>query len=152
MAERQGILLQQFLTYRIARLHSKLNNQAGRILDEVSGLSLTQWRILAIIGSTGETTSTDISREHLLDKGLVSRKLKGLVEDGFVISTSLPEDRRVHLLQLSPTGQALYEKTLPRMQTRQRALSASLSEEEERVLRVALDRLEAASDTDAAEP
>jgi len=52
--------LSSFLTYRISRVHQKLNVQASRILQESVGLTLAQWRVLAFIGGAGEVTASEL--------------------------------------------------------------------------------------------
>ena len=60
--------LQQFLTYRLSRVQAKLNAQATRILREASGITLTQWRIIALVGAAGQTRLSQLAREAALDK------------------------------------------------------------------------------------
>ena len=50
----------RFLTYRIARLHSELNNQAVAVLGESGSLGLSMWRVLAMVASGGASTSVEI--------------------------------------------------------------------------------------------
>ena len=138
--------LHQFLTYRMARVQTKLNGQATRLLQRVSGLSLTQWRIIALVGSQPGARSTDLTRDAAFDKGMFSRKLKTLVAAGHIISETDPTDHRVHLLRLSPTGQEIFENTLPRMRERQRMLHDVLSDEEASNFLAALEKLEAAAE------
>lgn len=42
--------LSNFLTYRISRVHQKLNVQASKILNDSVGVTLNQWRMIAFIG------------------------------------------------------------------------------------------------------
>ena len=67
-------VLSRFMTYRLARLHARLNVQASRILQDVAGLSLTQWRVLSLVGSHRGATATQLTRVSAMDKGLFSRK------------------------------------------------------------------------------
>ncbi len=148
-ADGSGLDLHQFLTFRLARVQAKLNAQATRILREVAGLSLTQWRIIALIGNAsgdGPTRSADLTRAAEFDKGQFSRKLKTLVETGLVVAQVDERDNRVQLLSLSDAGQALFDRTWPTMQARQAALRATITAEERDALISALDKLEAASE------
>jgi len=138
--------LQQYLTYRLSRVQAKLNAQASRILRDASGITLTQWRVIAFIGSAERTRLSDIARETALDKGLLSRNLKALVEEGVVSAEVDANDNRVQFLSLSHKGQAIYAQTLPVTLARQAKLRAELSDEEERIFREVLDKLERATD------
>ena len=74
----------RFLTFRLARVQAKLNAQSSRILKDHAGITLTQWRLLALIGNAGRTTAAVLSREVAMDKGLISRNIKTMVSDGLV--------------------------------------------------------------------
>lgn len=138
--------LKQFLTYRLSRVQAKLNAQANAILREVAGLTLWQWRVLALVGGAGQTRLSDLARIAALDKGLLSRNLKGLVAEGLIQSKQDDVDHRVQHLSLTAEGKALFEHTLPKMRKRQQALRAPLTPEELKALYSALDKLEVAAD------
>lgn len=138
--------LHQFLTYRLSRVQAKLNAQANALLQRSAGLTLSQWRILALIGAAGQTRLSALVRIAALDKGLVSRNLKILSANGLVHSKQDEMDQRVQHLSLTKKGQALFEETLPKMRERQRHLRAGLDPAELRVLYSALDKLEIAAD------
>ncbi|MCJ7872709.1 MarR family winged helix-turn-helix transcriptional regulator [Marinovum sp. 2_MG-2023] len=140
------ISLHQYVTYRIARVHAKLNAQASRILREASGVTVTQWRVIALTGVAGTTRLSVLARESALDKGLLSRNLKTLIADGIVSARVDEHDHRAQILKLTAKGQEIFEKTLPVTQVRQRRLQADISEEEMRVFRNVLDKLEVAAE------
>ena len=98
--------LQQFLTYRFSRLQAKLNAQAARMLKDLAGITVTQWRIIALVGSTGQATSAELVRISTIDKGLFSRNLKGLIRDGFVNAEMDKGDQRAQILSLSPRSRS----------------------------------------------
>jgi DNA-binding MarR family transcriptional regulator len=136
----------RFLTFRLARVQAKLNAQAGRVLKEQAGLTLTQWRLVSLIGGNGRTTAAHLSREAAIDKGLISRNIKQLSEAGLVRITVDPDDHRAQNLELTDRGVNVFQTTLPRMRARQDALRAHLNTEEEEVLLSALEKLERAAD------
>lgn len=134
--------LHRFLTYRISRVQAKLNAQATRLLRETSGITLIQWRIIALIGAAVQTQSSELSKDAALDKGLLSRNLKTLIEEGFVSSTINFKDHRVQNLSLTSEGRAIFEKTLPVTRARQARLREGLTNEELNVFHKVLDQLE----------
>lgn len=138
--------LQQFLTYRFSRVQAKLNAQATRLLRAQAGITLIQWRIIALIGAAGRSRSSELSRHAALDKGLLSRNLKTLIADGLVTACDDDTDNRAQNLALSPRGRQLYDATLPVMRARQRALRGALDPRELACLYSALDKLEIAAD------
>jgi len=149
MENESPLYLKNFLTFRFARVQAKLNAQGARLLKEVAGLSLAQWRIIAILGSDGETTSSELSRNAQIDKGLLSRKLKQLIAQKIVMSTPHKTDGRVLLLSLTDKGQKIFTDTLPHMQERQEKLRGLFSEQELSDINNAITKLEASLDAEA---
>lgn len=141
----QGTALRDHLTYRIARVQAKLNAQATRIVKEAAGITLTQWRVILLIGTVGRTRSTDVVREAAIDKGLVSRTIKTLTDADLVATETDKHDQRAHNLTLTAKGRELYARVLPITQERQRALRADLDADEIETLYQVLDKLETAS-------
>ncbi|MGJ8596032.1 MarR family winged helix-turn-helix transcriptional regulator [Sulfitobacter sp.] len=141
--------LSNFLTYRISRVHQKLNVQASKILHDSVGLTLNQWRLLAFIGGAEQVTASELVKYTSMDKGLVSRNAKSLIESGLVTSSEHEKDNRVHLLSLTPAGKGVFDTALPRMRRRQAKLQENLSSEDVATLRRILETLEtAAEDTE----
>lgn len=138
--------LHQFLTYRLSRVQAKLNAQATRMLRETSGITLTQWRVIALVGAAGQTRLSDLAKEAALDKGLLSRNLKTLIEAGVVTARMDDKDHRSQILNLSPKGQEIFEHTLPVTRARQKKLREALTENELHVFRRVLDKLEIAAE------
>jgi len=138
--------LSQFLTYRISRLHGKLNAQASRILRSTVGLTLNQWRMIAFIGGAGKLTASELINYTAMDKGMVSRNVKSLIEDKLVLSTPHDTDHRVHVLILSARGKDIFDAALPVMRRRQAHLKSALSDEDLATFRRVMDVLEDASE------
>ncbi|MEM8730914.1 MAG: MarR family winged helix-turn-helix transcriptional regulator [Pseudomonadota bacterium] len=138
--------LHQFLTYRLSRVQAKLNAQANALLQKNSGLTLSKWRILALVGAAGQTRLSVLSRTSALDKGLLSRNLKNMIEEGLVTSKQDDIDHRVQHLSLTTKGQALFDTTLPKMRMRQSKLREPLTPRELDALYSALDKLEIAAE------
>lgn len=122
--------LSQFLTYRISRLHSKLNAQASRILSASVGLTLNQWRMIAFIGGAEKITASELINYTAMDKGMVSRNVKSLIEAGLVLSAPHKVDHRIHVLSLSSAGKDIFDTALPVMRRRQTHLKKDISEDD----------------------
>lgn len=142
--------LSSFLTYRISRLHVKLNTQASKILRESVGITLNQWRMIAFIGGAKEITASELNNYTAMDKGLISRNVKSLIELGLVQAKPHETDHRVQVLCLTPGGQDVFEKALPRMTRRQADLQSNLSDEDIEIFRRVMDVLEKAAEDTAA--
>lgn len=138
--------LSQFLTYRIARLHFELNAQAIAVLDDVSGLGLSQWRVLAMIASNSATTSVEIVNKMKIDPAIVSRTIRKLEDENLLNTERSSDDRRVVKVSTTQDGQALYEKTVPHMRRRQQILLDSLTSDQQAQIFEIMDRLETAAE------
>lgn len=138
--------LRRFLTYRISRVHWKLNSQASKILHETVGITLAQWRIIAFIGGSESITATELVKLTAMDKGLVSRNVKALIADGIVTSLDSEKDNRVHMLSLTPKGRSLFDVALPRMQQRQAKLQQGITPEDLEAFHRVIDALELAAE------
>ncbi len=142
--------LEQRLTYRLARLHVKLNAQATRVLRQHGGLTLVQWRVLVMLNAFTETTVGQVSSMTRFDKALISRTVKSLIRAGFVKARSDDSDQRQQLLSMTASGARVFGEAAPHMYARQNALLESLDATQREVMFDALDRLEVVADrTDA---
>ena len=140
--------LQNFLTFRMAKVQARLNAQAMRILKKTAGIGLSQWRVIAMIGTGGgePVLAAEIKRATGYDKGLFSRTLRGLIDDGLILSTTVREDQRRQALCLTAAGAAVYNRTLPVMRRRQENLRNTLEPQEVSALYTALEKLELAAE------
>lgn len=119
-----------FVTYRIARVQNRLNAQASALLRAHCELSLTEWRVISLAHILGETTATAMAKEVEMDKGQISRAIKGLTAAGHLIASNNKKDARQSLLRLSDSGAALYERLISVMLKRQQDLTADIDDDE----------------------
>lgn len=145
-----GRPLEQRVSYRLARLHVKLNAQAKRILRRHGGLTLVQWRVLVMLDAFTETTVGQVARMTRFDKALISRTVKSLIRAGLVKARSDDSDQRQQLLSMTMSGARVFDAAAPHMYARQDALLESMDATQREVVFDALDRLEEVADrTDA---
>ena len=93
------------------RRFNRFYTERIRVLDEAflgSPFSLTEARVLYELASRGRTTATEIGRELGLDKGYLSRLLRGLRRQRLVASGSSKKDGRVNVLRLTEKGRAVF--------------------------------------------
>ena len=137
--------LKSFITYRLARLQSRLNAQAIRMLKTASNLSLTEWRIVAVTALHDTCTLSDLVRDTGLDKGQLSRAVSALVSNGYLVSAVNQDDQRQNLLHLSASGTELHAKLLPIMRGRQEHLLHGIDPHELATALKVLDALDLAA-------
>ena len=122
--------LTKTLTFRLARTQHRLNAQATRLLRECSDLSLVEWRVLRVLAAFDNCSMSKAAREAQIDKGQLSRKIKGMIDRGLIVTSPDPIDMRQHTLRLSVAGRQTHDRVLPVMQARQQRLKAGLGEVE----------------------
>lgn len=118
------------LTFRLARLVA-VNDRAGTERFRVAfGLSLNQWRVLGLTHALSPATINAVHKTLMMDKGQVSRIVRGLSEAGLVLSRPSAADARVVELRLTEKGQTLHDKVLAFTAARNEVVVATLTPEE----------------------
>jgi len=138
--------LGSFVTFRLNRISAKLGAQARRFLLQIGGISLSQYRVIVMIGQLGTTSFTEIVQRTSLDRGTTSRTISGLIDQGLIVAHGDERDQRSQNLALTDRGQHIYQEIWPKMQARQRFLLSRLEPTELAALHSALDKLEIAAD------
>jgi DNA-binding MarR family transcriptional regulator len=134
--------LKQMVTYRLSRLHAKLNAQATRILKHNGDMTLMQWRILVMLDLYGIAPMARIVRDTEFDKGLLSRAAKTLAERGLIKSEVHESDHRQQLLSMTTEGRLMFDVAVQPMRGRQNKLRNSMSNEQRDIMFDAFEKLE----------
>lgn len=133
--------LQDFLTFRLARLNQALNNQVTDVLARHAHIGLTEWRVLSIVAGSDAGTARAVASLTGIDPAMISRALKQLEDRGLVLTVRDSTDRRARQVRLTPAGRRLYEDVVPIMRNRQEALLDALPPEARAVIFDAIDKL-----------
>ena len=136
-----------FVTYRLAKLQSKLNAQGTAILKKKSGLSLVEWRVIQVIRMFDKPSLSQIADHVQMDKGQLSRKIKVMIEKGLLISCRDDDDKRIQKLELTETALRINKELIPVMEQRQHQLLADVTPEELALFYRIINKIEAASKT-----
>jgi DNA-binding MarR family transcriptional regulator len=107
-------------------------------IDREFGLKLAEYRILSVLAERKSPSIKDIALHTQLDKAHVTRALADLVRRGLVTQIVDKQDRRLRVVKLTRSGQALVVATLPYSIARQERLERRLTASELRVLWKAL--------------
>ena len=133
--------LHQTLTYRLHLLHKLSDQESQKRYAERVGLSLSEGRCLASIGTFAPLSVNDLAKAANVNKAQASRAAQSLVEQGFVIKQLDPNDKRGVVLSLTPTGENYWHKTIQLISERNDEIFSSLSPDELTVFSQLLDRL-----------
>ena len=120
------------------------NAVSGRIALEYRtrfGLSVPEWRVMAVLGDSGPRTQRELTALTLMDKVAVNRACKVLEERELVSRRPNAQDGRSHLLQLTETGDRMHGEIMPLALEMERRLFASFAPEEIAQFRHLLDRV-----------
>lgn len=131
--------LESHLSFRFAVLSRLLDRHMARLLAR-HDLTLSAYRILAVLNAFGELSAADIARISVVDKGLISRRLADLHAAGLVSQREDPRRRRRRLLTLSEAGRQRFADLQPAVLARKAGLDAVLCERD----RESIDRAIAA--------
>jgi DNA-binding MarR family transcriptional regulator len=137
-----ALLLTQFTPFRLNRLAQGVSDHLAEVYKHKFGLEIPEWRVIATVGPMWSCTAQHIADTTRMHKTRVSRAIANLVKRDLIERTSNADDRREMELRLTKSGRTMYTELVPLALERERALLASLNEEELRAFNEALDRLE----------
>lgn len=143
-----GLHIDQFLTFRITRLSNALrNNLTKRYLEEF-GLSLPEWRLLALTTRFSPIRFSELTARSSMDKGQVSRTLRVMSKNGLIKMKVLKQRTRAAealaapvVVSVTAKGKALYQSVLPVARRRQAEMLHILTPAERTALFSTLDKL-----------
>jgi len=135
------LALERTLSYRLHLLHKLTDQRSQHAYPRETGLSLSDGRCLATIGSFEPVSVKDLAERANLDKGQASRAAQALVEQGLVSKQVSPHDSRAVLLALTPAGRPVWERTMALIERRNQEMLACLSPAEQATLSELFDRL-----------
>lgn len=127
--DRADLAMDGFITVRIVQLAELISRGASQVFEERFGVKNTELRILVHLGREALPVNELARRTHV-DKGWISRSLRGLEKRGLVARTRHPTDSRASLVSLTPQGEALVRRFAPVAAARNRRLLAGLDEAE----------------------
>lgn len=156
MAERSGeaaagageapLALDRFLPYRLSVLANTVSSSIARVYARRFGLSVPEWRVMAVLGMAPPLTAGDIAGRTAMDKVRVSRAVARLLRAGLIDRRIDAGDRRRAFLALSRKGRRVYREIIPLALGAESQLMAALGPEERRQLDALVAKLQARAD------
>lgn len=140
--------LERFLPYRLSVLSNRISAAIAGDYTERFGLSVTEWRVLAIVGRYPGASASEVAERAAMDKVAVSRAVASLLACGRLRRSRHGSDRRRSVLRLSARGRRIYEQIVPMALARERGLLDALGSRDH----AALERILAKLDLAAAAP
>ena len=138
-----GLRLSEFLPYRLSILSNRVSNVISGAYRARFGLTVSQWRVIAVLAEFGEMTARDIGASTQMDKVSVSRAVAKLTERALIRPKVSRTDGRSRLLSLTKDGKAIFDEVAPMARQFEDDLLSDLSVAEAKSLHSLIDRLSA---------
>ena len=104
------LTLEEFMPYRLARLSSTVSTTIARAYDKEFGLSIPEWRVIAVLGRFPGLSAVEVAEQTFLDKVAVSRAVTKLIKNGRIDRQFADADRRRSILNLSEKGREVHDR------------------------------------------
>lgn len=134
--------LDQFLPYRLSVLSNKVSDAIARLYSERFGLSVPEWRIMAVLGQTPGLSAGEVARRTAMDKVQVSRAVAALAGTRRVQRDGDETDGRVTRLSLTTKGRAIYDEIVPLALHLEAVFLAALTPAERKTLDGLMEKLD----------
>ena len=126
--------LQGFLPFRLSRLSYEVSNRMAEIYSARFDISIPEWRILATLAEKKQCTAQEIVASTRTHKSTISRAVSRLISNRWIERVSSKEDKRMHLLRMSQSGEKQFLELTPLVLEFENELNAKMS-------KVGLDQL-----------
>ncbi len=141
-----ALRLDDFLPYRLSVAANAVSDVVASAYQSRFGLSIPQWRLMAVLGEGGPMTPQALCARTVMDKVTVSRAAAALHERRLVEREPNVSDGRSHRVGLTAAGQDLYAQIAPLALAHEARLLESFTPFERATMQNLLRRLQAAAD------
>lgn len=139
------LVLDGFLPYRLSITSNLVSDRIARAYASLFGLTIPEWRLIAVIAEVETITQAEIGERTRMDKVTVSRAAIALVERGLLSRAPNPGDKRSHHLSLTPAGRDLYASVAPKALELENAIFSRFTPQELEGFVAMLRRIDAAA-------
>lgn len=141
MAGNTPLELEKFLPYQLSVLSNTVSQAIAREYADRFQLSITQWRVVAVLGRYDGLSAREVAERTAMDKVAVSRAVAELMKDGRVRRATADHDKRQSVLSLTAKGRKVHAEVAPLALEHERRLLAHLDADEQRWLGQIIDKL-----------
>ncbi len=133
--------LEQYLPYRLSILSNRVSSIIAQAYKDKFGLSITEWRIMAVLGEYPGVSADEVSSKTQIEKSIISRAVQKLLSRHLINREVHAMDRRRQHLTLTETGKDVYSQIIPLSYDYEESLVACLNETEIKQLNKLIDKL-----------
>lgn len=140
-ASPRALDLDNYVPAQVAYLANRMTSTATAAYRPKFGVGLSDWRIIATLGQEPWISASRVCEATGMDKGAVSRSLRGLISQHLVEMRGDPANQRRHLLALTEKGLVVHDHLVTASVERERLLLADFSAEDKRTFQNFLARM-----------
>ncbi|SDQ23486.1 MarR family transcriptional regulator [Pseudovibrio sp. Tun.PSC04-5.I4] len=140
--ERDDFQLGTFFPYKVRVFGTAVSAAVSSVYRERYGLSVSEWRTMAILGRNHALSASEIVERSSMDKVNVSRAVQSLRKKEFLRRDIDGEDRRKSVLRLTAEGLRIFKDVVPLVRDVETALTANLSAQEQDVLLALMEKVQ----------
>lgn len=135
------LILEDFLPYRLAILSHTVSGLIARVYDKRFGLTIPEWRVIAIVGRFPGLSAVEVADRTMLDKVAVSRAVTKLIKAERIDREFADADRRRSILTLSEEGRKVHDEIAPLALEMEQDLLHGLNDDQIAMLNTVIERL-----------
>ena len=133
--------LADYLPYLVNRVGTIIAEQFGADALARHGLSIAEWRVLAVLASNGGQRQIDLADLTSIEASTLSRLVSRLIRMGLVTRTRSANSNREVVVKLSAKGTALVGRLIPIARGYEAAAIAGITPSELAALKRSLRRI-----------
>jgi DNA-binding MarR family transcriptional regulator len=144
---RSGVLpdttfeLRSFFPYRVRIFYRAVSSSVTQIYSSLFGLSVSEWRTMAVLGPYRALSASEIVEQSSMDKVNVSRAITGLRKAGMLKRDVDGDDRRRSVLRLTERGREVYNILVPKVLDLEERLLEGVTQEERKTLVTLMEKV-----------
>jgi DNA-binding MarR family transcriptional regulator len=135
------LTLENFLPYRLSITSHTVSTNIARVYEKRFGVSIPEWRVIAILGRFPGLSAVEVADRTLMDKVAVSRAVTKLIKNGRIDREFADADRRRSILNLSEQGQQVHNEIAPLALQFEQELLRDISDEDFQIFNQVLEQL-----------
>ena len=112
-ARQPRLRLDDYLPYRLSVAANAVSQLIARAYVDRFGLTVPQWRLMAVLGEDSPLTQQALCGRTVMDKVTVMRAARGLLQRRLLRRQPNEQDGRSHRLSLTATGERMYAEVAP---------------------------------------
>lgn len=98
--------------YLLQHISAVLAHQTDQVLQERLGIGFSQYKILSVLNESPNIQQRQIAVTLGQTEASISRQIKLLIEQGLLTSNKHPQNKREHVIALTPRGTRFIEEAL----------------------------------------